>query len=43
MSTPPSITAFERVGDRARLLVDLLLHVVAVGPEVDGVGRKLAR
>ena len=32
----------QRGGDRARLLEDLLLHVVAVGAELDCVGRQLA-
>ena len=40
----PSCDApFERVGDRARLLEDLLEHVVAVFAALDRVGRQLAR
>jgi hypothetical protein len=33
-----ALDAFERVGDRARLLEDLLLHVVAIGSELRGAG-----
>ena len=33
--------AFERVGERPRLLVNLFLHVVPVRPKLDGRGARL--